>query len=564
MDPVREQLWRWLTEPRYLQAEQLVLAVLAAVWILRPGWGWHWIERIERRAVDLAGKPLRAALMLGAAVLGLRLALLPLFPVPEPHLPAEFAHLLAADTFAKGRAANPSHAHWEHFESPHVVHQPAYAAVSAPGQGLLLLLGKMAGHPWVAVVVAAAAVPGVLFWMLTAWAPPRWALLGACLAAMRWILYTYWINSYWSPALEVIGGSLAIGACGYMVRRGAVGRNQALAMAAGAAILALTRPYAGALVIGAVLAVVVARFKARSLPVTLWMAAVMAPVTVGIVYQQWRVTGDAWKPVQELYAETYRMARQFVFQEPRPEQSYRHEMLGEFHKWELEQQMMRRRQPAMGTVVNLAAIWRFLFGTGLTVALVGLPPALWRRKNRPLVFMAAVSLLGLSMETALYPQSLAPVSGLVLLFVLESMRRLHAWSCCGIPYGIVFGRAIVIACVAMLVVPPAAKLSGMEFQQSYASWWSIEWELHRPRLREQLEATPGKDLVLVRYLPRIAPPEEWVYNGADIDEEGIVWAREMDEKRTRELIDYFEGRRVWLLEANHHRIELKPYRSLVH
>jgi len=65
--------------------------------------------------------------------------------------------------------------------------------------------------------------------------------------------------------------------------------------------------------------------------------------------------------------------------------------------------------------------------------------------------------------------------------------------------------------------------------------------------------------VLVHYSPNHDPLLEWVYNGADIDGQKVVWARDMGADQNEELLRYYSNRRAWLLEADDVPPNLLPY-----
>jgi hypothetical protein len=72
----------------------------------------------------------------------------------------------------------------------------------------------------------------------------------------------------------------------------------------------------------------------------------------------------------------------------------------------------------------------------------------------------------------------------------------------------------------------------------------------RAQIVEQLRGTPGDHLVLVRYG---AGPQflfEWVYNDAEIDRSRVVFAHDMGPTDNAGLLDYFQGRRVWILSVD--------------
>jgi hypothetical protein len=196
----------------------------------------RWLLAITRReGLALA--------FLGILPIALRLGVSPWVPHPVPAVHDEFSYLLAADTFASGRLANPSHPMWFNLETFHVVQHPTYASKLLPGQGLLLAVGQVFfGDPLVAVWLSAGAMCAAIFWMLRGWVSAPWALLGGLLAVFRCHPGHYWMDSYWGATLAATGGALVIGA----VARTQRGRlSIGVILGVGLALLGLTRPYEG-------------------------------------------------------------------------------------------------------------------------------------------------------------------------------------------------------------------------------------------------------------------------------------------------------------------------------
>jgi hypothetical protein len=558
----------------FLAIELCLTAICVALAYIHPELGDKWFSRIEQRFAAFARRRALAVTSVGVLAIGLRLALLPILPIPQPGIHDEFSHLLLADTLAHGRLANPPHPMWIHFETFHVNWKPTYASMYFPGHALFLAVGQVVfGHPFWGVWLSAGLMCAAICWALQAWVPPSWALLGGFIAVLRLGTFSYWANSYWGGAVTALGGALILGALP-RIRSGQTIRNSLL-MGTGIGLLLVTRPYESLfflLPIAAALAVWIFHgilFPLRSSLIRLVVPAglIVFLSVAALTYYFWRVTGSPWITPYKLNMSTYGLVY-FPWDKIQPI-SYRHPALEHFYRGGAVFGMYHfaRQHPLELLSIKALAVWLFYFGPILT-----LPVLAWfvtrdrvsrlSWKPRFLFAVCATTFVGLALIVHIgHPHYIAALTVAFYAIVLLSMRSVWHWRWQNHPSGVFLIRMVPVVCLLMFVVRVAAPLAHVPVPYSgVRSWCSRDRQnLERSAILNQLEHGPGNHLVIVRYRPdHDFIGDEWVFNNADINGSKVVWARDMQAQNS-ELVQYFHERHVWLLEPDYNPPRLSPY-----
>jgi hypothetical protein len=193
-------------------------------------------------------------------------------------------------------------------------------------------------------------------------------------------------------------------------------------------------------------------------------------------------------------------------------------------------------------------LWIVLFFTppALMLAWLGVPGALADPQVRRAAAILASVALPLLAWVWLWPHYLAPCASLIVLLVAAGFRRMYRWRIGRRAVGrwLVAGAVLSQGAVALYIacIPAKGSVSG--------------WNAERARILTELQARPGKHLVLVAYQPNHHLHHEWVFNAADIDGAKVIWARMMDGPSNQTLLNYFRDRHVWYLEADQQRPEV--------
>jgi hypothetical protein len=535
----------------------LVLAVTAAL----PRIGDPPVRDVERVFGQLARRRGLAIGLVFFAAIGMRAAMLPMLGVPSPQIHDEFSYLLQGDIFAHGRLAFPTPPMAPYFETFHVNFWPTYSSIYPPAQAATLALGQLLGDPWIGVLLSNAAMAAALLWMLQAWVPPQWALLGAVLMMLRLGLFTYWIDSYWGGTVAAAGAALIMGALPRIVRHERV--QDAVLMGIGVAVLVNSRYFEGFIfclpVALALLIWMLKRYRnRRSFPtrsVLLPLGSVLLFALAFSLYYNWRLTQHPLEMPHFQYTKRLMGGLPFVWEKAPARTDFANPQFRDFYDLFVLQQHSQDWRTAMQN--KIVEFWTFFVGPILSLIFLGFPWVFRDRWMRLLLLQLALCVAGLLCVLWFHPHYAAPVLATFLILMVQSMRHLRQWKIFGRPVGIGWTRAIVVLYLSGVTLQ-VIQVSEAYPDPSGQSYFEAH-KTDRVNVTRFLNDRPGEHLVLVRYSEHHNAQVEWVYNAADIDGAKIVWAREIPSKDLTPLLAYYANRTVWVLEPDGNPIHLYPY-----
>jgi hypothetical protein len=505
---------------------------------------------IEPVARNLAQRTGWCMLFLAGLAIALRLALLPVYPVPTAQGADDFSYLLLADTLAHFRLAYPPHPLHRFFETNFVLQEPAYSSIFPLGPGLVLALGQVVFRlPWAGVVLSVAVFCSLCYWMLRGWTTPEWALLGGLLAVCEFGPLSYWMNCYWGGAVSAAAGCLVFGALPRLRDRARI--RDAVLLGLGIGLQMLSRPYESVMLdLAVVLFLPVLPRFAKVVPIA---GLAVLPAIALLAFHNHAVTGS-WTTLPYMQSQNqYGVPTTFTFQ-PKP---VPHARLAANQEIFYEGQSAAHDAAGgfFGRLVGRLSFTRFFLLPPLFLALPFFVPLLREFRFAWVALTLLLFALGSNLYPYFFPHYLAAAACLVILATVAGLARLYRFN----PPA---ARWIVILCGAHFLFWYGIHAFGNErilnAMSQYGTVMAHGDPQHRIAIEEQLNRAPGTQLVFVRYWPRHGY-SEWLQNAADIDSARIVMALDLGAEQNETLERYYPSRTVWLLEPDALPPRLTPY-----
>jgi hypothetical protein len=271
-------------------------------------------------------------------------------------------------------------------------------------------------------------------------------------------------------------------------------------------------------------------------------------------YYNWRLTGNALLLPHVLNTHTYHTTGLFLWDHKKAEMHYANHEFEEFYNgWERNNYNNTWPDIVRVSEEKLVRYGLTYFWIGELLALPAIPFLFRNRKTRLLVvtfLLVTVGVFAVIWSNAHYA---APLTCVVFALAVQAIRYMRTMRIGGRPIGVAFARAIVLVLVLDTGINVARGICDPLL-------WPCEGDPSRVTIADKLAHTPGNHLIMVRYeKDNHNIHDEWVYNGADIDEAKVLWARELDAEQNAKLFAYFKDRKIWLVTPDSDNTYLEPY-----
>jgi hypothetical protein len=372
----------------------------------------------------------------------------------------------------------------------------------------------------------------------------------------------YWTNSYWGGSVAASGGALLL--LGIGINRARQAPLAGVVFAFGVLLLFWTRPYEGGVFTLMVL-IVFARelWSKRRASVFAAALAVLAIGGAWTCYDNQAITGKPFRLPYREHVRQYDTTPAWWFLPMHPEPAYSHPRLAAvsgLHGLDAQHYQPGKPWWQLFGIGLIASLWAVRSSLGPAILLTLLIPVAWRDPlYRKMAIVAGVFLLALSVETWHQEHYGAPVWAALALMIAVWAER--AWNLrirkLRVGVALVLLALASPAIAAIAVHSPVSRLLKIN-----RVGWDPNWPYRRAALIERLSKLDRRQLVIVRYpAPDWHIMEEWVYNGADIDGERVVFAHDLGTEQDRALLDYYPDRTALLLtfESVSGQEHIEPY-----
>ncbi len=282
-----------------------------------------------------------------------------------------------------------------------------------------------------------------------------------------------------------------------------------------------------------------------------------------LAYNNYIVTGNFLKLPYMEYTEQYDYAPFFLFQKMGKPKDYDN-IAFEISYADFETTYRQKTNSAL-SIIRIILVRIILFYLDFLLSPILLFFFVWSLVNKNsdkrwvylkilLLFFTIVMVLPIYF----FPHYAALSYGLFIILILGAVREMWYSE----------NRQIIKRLVVLSI--PVCLLTGVillgTVSASKSNFANVTGQ-QRAEIEAKLRSEDGKHLIFVDpYLPLSQIPEfgnasVYVYNEADIDNSKIVWAHQLNPVDDARLVDYLDGRKVWLLKLDtDEKPQLSPYR----